>query len=86
MSVPESVGYISGHRKGFRAPPGKDMGLMGLEGKRSSQQGLLRPSYGPHQRRKERGEERRKGRDSASPFLPPPENTVRGAELDKAPR
>src|SRR6266536_2525695 len=74
------TGYISGHRKGFRAPPAKDMGLMGQEGKRSSQQGLLRPPYGPHLR--ERKEGKREGRGGIRPppsfpppssFLPPPE-------------
>ena len=59
-----------GSSEGVLGTPGKDMGLMGQEGKRSSQQGLLPPPYGPNQRRKERGEERRKGRDSATPFLP----------------
>ena len=31
-SVLGSTGYLSGHRKGFRAPPTKDMGVMGQEG------------------------------------------------------
>ena len=64
-------GYISGHRKGFRAPLTKDMGLMGQEGKCTSHQGLVRPLHGPNQREKERGEEKGKGGFGLPlPFLP----------------
>ena len=45
-SVSGGTGYLSGHRKGFRAPPAKDMGLMCQEGKRTSHKGLVRPPYG----------------------------------------
>ena len=45
--------YLSGHRKGFRAPPTKDMGLMGQEGKHTSHKGLVRSHMGlPNRRRK----------------------------------
>ena len=64
-SVPGGIGYISGHRKGFRAPPTKDMGLMGQEGKHTSHKGLVRPPYGPKQRIRKEGRENERG-DSAS--------------------
>src|SRR5215216_4845135 len=66
------TGYISGHRKGVPGTPGKDMGLLGQEGKRSSQQGLLRPPYGLHLR--ERKGETREGRGGIRPppSFPPP--------------
>ena len=45
------------HRKGFRAPPAKDMGLMGQKGKCTSHKGLVRPYRGrPYEEEKERGE------------------------------
>ena len=44
-SVSGSTGYLSGHRKGFRAPPTKDMGLMGQEGKHTSHKGAGAPPY-----------------------------------------
>ena len=50
------TGYLLGHRKGFLAPPAKDMGLMGQEGKHTSHKGLVRPPYGPAKVEKERGE------------------------------
>ena len=50
------TGYLLGHEKGFQAPPAKDMGLIGQEGKRTSYQGLVRPPYGPNQRIRKEGE------------------------------
>ena len=38
------TGYISGHRKGFRATPGKDMGLMGQVREHTSPQGAGAPT------------------------------------------
>ena len=58
--VLEGTGYISDHQKGFPAPPAKDMGLMGQEGKLTSHKGLVHPPYGPAKVEKERG--RRKGK------------------------
>ena len=55
-----------GSPEGVPGTPSKDMGLMGQEGKRSSQQGLLRPPYGPHQRRKEKG--KREGSGGIRPY------------------
>ena len=55
------TGYISGHRNGFRAPPDIYMGLMGQEGKHISQQALLRPPYGPNERRRKEGKGEGKG-------------------------
>ena len=48
-------------RKGFRAPPAKDMGLMGQEGKRTSHKGLVRPPIWSGLRRRRKGE---KGKES----------------------
>ena len=46
--------------EGFRAPPAKDMGLMGQEGKRTSHKGAGAPPYRLAKLEKERG--RRKGK------------------------
>ena len=53
-----STGYLSGHRKGFRAPPTKDMGLMGQERKHTSHKELV----GPHMVRPKEEKEREKGK------------------------
>ena len=46
------IGYLSGHQKGFRAPPAKDMDLMGQEGKHNSHKGLVRPIWAGLRRRR----------------------------------
>ena len=63
---------ISGHWKGFRAPLAKDMGLMGQEGKRTSHQGLVRPPYGPNEKRRKQGKGEGEGGIQPPPSFPPP--------------
>ena len=80
-----------GSPEGVPGTPNKDMGLMGQEGKRSSQQGLLHPPYRPNENVKERGEERKEGEGFVRPLpsfpllLPPPPKKYGergGGELD----
>ena len=83
-----------GSLKGFRAPPAKDMGLMGQEGKCTSHEGLVRPPYGPAKEEKERGEGKGKSGigfplPSLPPppsFLPPPTNMAGGHGQVKEPK
>ena len=66
------TGYVSGHRKGFRATPGKLYGPNGPRvGQTSPKRGWCAP-YRPNRRRRKGREGRRKGEDSASPFPSPP--------------
>ena len=48
---------IPGHRKGFWATPGKDMGLMGQVREHTSPQGAGAPPIGPAWWEKGKGEE-----------------------------
>ena len=75
------TGYLSGHRKGFRAPPAKDMSLMGQEGKRSSQQGLPCPPYGPHLRGRKQGKREGRGGIRPPPSFPPPSSFLSPPEF-----
>src|SRR5215216_401208 len=54
------TGYLSGHQKGFRAPPAKDMGLMGQEGKHTSHKGAGAPPIWASQIGEGKGKEKRK--------------------------
>ena len=40
------TGYVSGHRKGFRAPPAKIWALLGQERDIPAHKGLVRPHIG----------------------------------------
>ena len=59
-SVSGCIRYLSGHRKGFRAPPTKDMGRMGQEGKRISHKGADAPPIWSGQIGEGKGKEERK--------------------------
>ena len=67
-----SGGYrvLIGSLEGVQGTPDKRYGPNGPRGETQQPAGAAAPPYGLSQRTKERGEERRKGRDSAPPFLP----------------
>ena len=66
------TGYVSGHRKQFRATPNKLYGPNGpRERQTSPKRGWCAP-YRPNRRRRKGRKGRRKGEDSASPFPSPP--------------
>ena len=82
-----------GSLKGFRAPPAKDMGLMGQEEKHTSHKGLVRPHMVRPKWRKEKG--RRKGNRGnmippsfpLSPLsFPPPEIRKGGGRIGGGPQ
>ena len=80
-SVPEGTGYLSGYRKGFRAPLAKDMGLMGQEGKHTRHKGAGAPPHmgWPNWRRKGEGEKEKGNRIPPSPSsLPTPNRNRKG--------